>query len=189
MQPTLPCTVRHFDGGGCAAIVFGSIAGLILTAGMRGVAVVAGLPVEPMVAAGAGVAALMMVGMTFFFSTDTVAVVDREGMKLTVQRRLGPLRGGVQTLLETRWSDGAKVVDVTEVRITANRGAQKYFRLRVGKVTIESAQFGTGSRDGKYLELIEAIRAAIGDRLEEKADLGDLEDVVRKVANTPPRQP
>lgn len=187
MQPTLPCTIRHFDGGGCAAIVFGSFAALLLGAATRGIAAVAGLPVDPLMAGAAGVAVLMMIGLTFFFSTDTVAVVDREGMKLTVQRRLGPLRGGVQTLFATRWSDGAKVVDVTEVRITANRGAQKNFRLRVGKKTIESAQFGTGSRDGKYLELIEAVRAAIGDRLEEKADLGDLDDVIRKVANSPPR--
>ncbi len=187
MQPTLPVTVRHFEGGGCATIVFGSFAALLLTAGMRGIALVAGLPVEPMVAGGAGVSLLMMVGMMFFFSTDTVAVVDREGIKVTIQRRLGPLRGGVQTLFETRWSDGAKVVDVTSVRITANRGTQKYYRLRVGKNTVESAQLGTGSRDGKYLELVEAVRVAIGDRLEEKSDLGDLDDVIRKVANSPPR--
>ncbi len=37
------------------------------------------------------------------------------------------------------------------------------------------------NRDGLYLELIEAVRLAIGDRLVEREDLGELDGALRKV--------
>ena len=56
------------------------------------------------------------------------------------------------------------------------------FRLVAGDRTLPSTQFGTVRREGRYLAFLEAVRAAVGDKLVREEDLGELEEPLRRMA-------
>lgn len=189
MTPTrLPHVVRHYQGGGFATAFLGTFLMLFLSAGARALSA-SGL-VSPTIAwALFGALALFALGgMYFFFSSETVAVVSDEGLKVTSQSRVGPLRGRLDTIVDVRWSAIAEVFDVTRSEITRHGNVQKHFELRFNQQPFSSGLLGTMQRDGLYLELIEAIRLAIGGRLVERDDLGGLDAAVRRVIAEPRRE-
>ncbi len=183
MSPrSLPHTIRHFTGGGCTTAFFGVFVVMALFSLSQFLVAQAG--VAPMVARGVCAAAALAVlsGLYFFFSIETVATVDAEGLTVTSQSRVGPIRGKLDKIVDVRWSAVKVVHDVTRSSITKHGNVQKSYVLSFGKhQEFRGALLGTMNRDGLYLELIEAVRLAIGDRLVEKEDLGELDGAVRKL--------
>jgi hypothetical protein len=182
MSPrSLPHTVRNDSGGGFVTAFFGVFVLMALNA-------LAGLLIDkaglaPLVARGAcgGLALVILGGLYFFFSIETVATVDGEGLTVTTQSRVGPIRGRLDTIVEVRWSAVPVVYDETRSAITKHGNVQKSYRLNLGGKRFEGALLGTMHRDGRYLELLEAIKLAIGDKLVEREDLGELDGAVRKL--------
>jgi len=181
MTPTkLPHTIRHHSSGWFMTLFLGVfiVLGLI---SFTPFLVSTGVP--PLIATGIS-GALGLATLTyllFFFSNDHVATVDEKGLLITGQSRLGPLRGKVETIAEVHWAAVGSVEDVTRTALTKHGNAQTHYELRFDGKAVPSAVLGTMGRDGLYLELIEAIRLAIGDRLVQKGDLGDLDAAVRKL--------
>lgn len=178
---SLPHTIRHYNGGGCATAFFGVFVLLVLNALANLLMAKAGL--SPLVARGAcgGLALAVLLGLYFFFSTETVATVDAEGLTVTSQSRVGPIRGRLDRIVTVRWSAVPVVYDETRSTITKHGNVQKSYRLGIGGKHFEGALLGTMNRDGRYLELLEAIKLAIGDKLVEREDLGELDGPVRKL--------
>lgn len=178
---SLPHTVRHYTTGALATAFFGFFTVMVLLSLARFLAGPVGL--SPAVAQGAcaAIGLAVLSWLYFFFSTETVATVDAEGLTVTSQSRVGPLRGRLETIVRVRWSAVSVVYDETRSAITKHGNVQKSYRLGIGGRHFEGALLGTMGRDGRYLELIEAIRLAIGDKLVEREDLGELDGAVRKV--------
>lgn len=141
----------------------------------------AGLPVLVARGACAAVALAVLLWMYFFFSNETVATVDAQGLTVTTQSRVGPIRGKLDKIVDVRWSAVKEAHDVTRSAITKHGNVQKSYQLTFNGKAFEGALLGTMNRDGLYLELIEAVRLAIGDRLVEREDLGELDGAVRKM--------
>jgi hypothetical protein len=177
----LPHTIRHYSGGGCATAFLGVFLVMILFSLSKFLEATAGL--SPVVARGAcaAVAVVSLLALYFFFSAETVATVDAEGMTVTSQSRVGPFRGRLDKVVDVRWAAVPVVYDATRSTITKHGNVQKSYRLTIAGQHFEGARLGTMNRDGNYLELIEAVRLAIGDRLVEKEDLGELDGAVRKL--------
>ena len=76
----LPHTIRHYSGGGCATAFLGVFLVMILFSLSKFLVATAGL--SPVVAQGAcaAVALVSLLALYFFFSAETVATVDAEGM-------------------------------------------------------------------------------------------------------------
>lgn len=178
---SLPHTVRHHSGGGLVTGFFGAFVLMILYALSQFLAERAGLSVSLARGLCAALALASLLWMYFFFSTDYVATVDAERITLTSQSRVGPIRGRLDTIVDVRWSDVSVVRDTTRSRLTKHGNVQKSYRLTMGKHHIDSAVLGTMNRDGLYLELIEAVGLAVGDKLVAHEDLGELGAVVRKI--------
>lgn len=182
MSPrSLPHTIRNHSGGGFVTAFFGVFV-LMFLHSLAGV-LIAKAGLSPLVARGAcgGLALVILSGLYFFFSIETVATVDAEGMTVTTQSRVGPIRGRLDRLVTVRWSAVPVVYDETRSAITKHGNVQKSYRLGIDGKHFEGALMGTMNRDGRYLELLEAIKLAIGDRLVEREDLGELDGAVRKL--------
>ncbi len=182
MTPTtLPHVIRHHSSGWFMTLFLGVFLVMGLTA-FSGL-LVATVGVPPMIATGlsGGLALAALTFLLFFFSNDHIATVDDEGLLITGQSRLGPLRGKVELIAEVHWAAVREVHDVTRTTRTKHGNTQTHYELRFDGKAVNSALFGTMNRDGLYLELIDAIRLAVGDRLVRKSDLGDLDAAVRQV--------
>lgn len=178
---SLPHTIRHYTGGGFATAFFGVFVLMALFSLSKLLVGSAGL--SPLVArsACAALALAVLFGLYVYFSIETVATVDAEGMTVTSQSRVGPIRGRLDKIVDVRWSAVPVVYDETRSAITKHGNVQKSYRLGLAGRHFEGALLGTMERDGRYLELLEAIRLAIGDRLVEREDLGELDGAVRKL--------
>lgn len=182
MSPqSLPRTFRYFNSGGLATAFFGVFIVMALSGLSRALTSVAGLPASAAMGLCGALGAAALTGLYFFFSTELLATVSAEGMVVTSQSRLGPLRGKLDTILDVRWSAVSVVHDVTASSITKHGNVQKTYKLKIGGETFEGAMLGTMGRDGLYLELIEAVRLAVGDKLVSTEDLGELDGAVRRV--------
>lgn len=182
MSPrSLPHTIRHHSGGVFGTVFFGIFVVMILFGLSKFLAETAGLSPNLARALCAALALASLLWMYFFFSTDYVATVDAEGITLTSRSRVGPIRGRLDTMVDVRWSTVSVVHDTTQSRLTKHGNVQKSYRLSMGGHHIDGALLGTMNRDGLYLELIEAVRLAVGDKLVAREDLGELGAVVRKI--------
>ena len=110
-----------------------------------------------------------------FFNSVTTITVDTHGLAVSHQSGLGPIKGAVKKDYELSWASVRHVYDVEKRRLTKHGNVNSSFEFRAGNHTVHSALFGTMARDGKYLEFLEAVRAAVGDKLVQKDDLGELE--------------
>ncbi|MEZ4394155.1 MAG: hypothetical protein R3A48_24035 [Polyangiales bacterium] len=180
----LPHTVRHFNSGALATGFFGVFLGMALLGLARLLIGSAGLSAPVAYGACAALALALLSALYFFFSTELVATVDAEGLRVTSQSRVGPIRGRLDTLVNVRWDRVQTVREVTQSSITKHGNVQKSYKLKVGGQTLEGALLGTMGRDGLYLELLDAIRLAIGDRLVAHEDLGELDGAVRRVVDS-----
>lgn len=182
MSPrSLPHTIRHYTGGGFMTVFLGVFLVMILFGFSQFLAGPVGLPAVVARGACGAVGLALLAWMYFFFSSEVVATVDDQGLTVTSQSRVGPIRGKLDKIVDVRWSAAKEVHDVTRSAITKHGNVQKSYRLTFNGKAFEGALMGTMNRDGLYLELIEAIRLAIGDRLVEREDLGELDGAVRKM--------
>ncbi len=114
----LPHTIRHHSGGGCATAFFGVFVVLSLVAAARFLVSSAGLPAAVAWGGCGAVALVVLLGMYFFFSIETVATVDAQGLTVTSRSRVGPIRGRPDKVVDVRWSAVKAVHDVTRSAIT-----------------------------------------------------------------------
>lgn len=171
----LPKSFQGGSAGGCA--IFGSVlflgpfvAGLFawLTKDM-------GMPAPDALGIAGGAFAVVTTALYVFFNAVTTITVDTYGLTVSHQSGLGPIKGAVKKDYELSWASVQHVYDVEKRRLTKHGNVNASFELRAGAHTVHSALFGTMARDGKYLEFLEAVRAAVGDKLVQKDDLGELE--------------
>jgi len=182
MSPrTLPHTIRHYTGGGLATAFFGVFVLLILISLSKFLVATVGLSAVVAQGSCAALALAALLWMYFVFSTETFATVDATGMTVTTQSRVGPIRGRLDKVVDVRWSAVSVVYDVTRSKITKHGNVQKSYLLSIAGHDFDGARLGTMGRDGLYLELIEAVRLAIGDRLVARESLGELDGAVRKL--------
>jgi len=172
---TLPKSFQGGSAGGCA--IFGSVLFLGPFAVGLYMWLSKDLGVDALTSAGAAGGAFLVVSTALyvFFNSVTTITVDRYGLHVSHQSGLGPLKGRVVKDYDVSWASLDHVYDVEKRRITKHGSVNSSFELRAGDHTVHSALFETMARDGKYLEFLETVRAAVGDKLVQKDDLGDLE--------------
>lgn len=194
---TLPKSFHGGNAGGCA------IVGSVLFLGPFAAGLFAWLDkdmgmesVEALGIAGAAFVAVTTALYVFFNSVTTITV-DTYGLSVSHRTQLGPIKGPVKKDYDLSWAALSQVFDVEKRRITKHGNVNSSFEFRAGDRTIHSALFNTMARDGQYLEFLEAVRAAVGDKLVQKEDLGDLEAPLQRMIDKriaaanddrPPRQ-
>lgn len=178
---TLPKTLNHHTGGGCALLLGFPLLMVLLGVGVY---LTKEQGLSPVLVGGVGGAVALGLSAWgyYFFSSDVVVEVDREGMRVTRASRLGPIRGRAEVLHDVKWSALSVIEEVTSHHRTRHGDVQQKLTLRLGREEFSPALLGTAQRNGKYAELLDAIRAAVGDRLVAREDLGELDATVRKVA-------
>lgn len=179
--PALPKTIRHDSGGGCMTVFIGAF--LVPMSGSIAHTVLEHVTLPPLAVYGTlgGLALTLLLLVHYFFSNTWVVDVDTLGITIRTGSFLGPIRGPLKVQLETRWASVNRVVDETQVRTTKHGNTQKTYVLRIGDYRFDSALLGVMDRSGKYLELVEAIRAAVGDKLVAREDLGELGAAVERM--------
>lgn len=197
----LPKSYQGGSAGGCA--IFGSVLFLgPFAAGLFSL-LSKDMGVDALTAAGVAGGAFLVVttALYVFFNSVTTITVDRYGLQVSHQSGLGPIRGRVVKDYDLSWASLQHVYDVEKRRLTKHGNVNSSFEFRAGDRTIHSALFGTMARDGKYLEFLEAVRAAVGDKLVRKDDLGELEAPLARLidkriaeseqgaAESPPKRP
>jgi hypothetical protein len=175
----LPQTFRSGSAGGCA-VLLGAIVGVPVFGGLyAGLTSGLGLDADSAVTRLAVVALVCFAALYWFFGAATVVTVDRYQLTVARQSSLGPLRGRLIRDYELPWGRVDEVLDL-EQRSPGKRGVVKVsFKLVAGERALPSTLFGTGRRDGKYLAFLEAVRAAVGDKLVRHEDQDELEVPLR----------
>jgi hypothetical protein len=180
--PAASKTIRHASIGWIAMLIalafFGPIAASPLYAGAKAL----DIPREVAMPVIACIALVWGAMVLWWFSTELLVVVDPSGILVTRRSVVGPIRGKVQVDLETRWDKHDAVYDQTGVQQTKH-GPVKVYSLVIGKYSLPSSYLGTSERNGLYRELLDAVRAHAGDKLQERHKLGELDDVVRKLVD------
>jgi len=177
----LPKTLRAPGSGGCATIFAGFFVVPIAIGAFRFATMELGIATSIAAAVAFGTMAIVLLGVYYFFNSQMTFVIDSLGIAVSEQSRLGPFVGRARVVFDQRWDRVGEVVDVEQHRLTKHGSMNTSFKLVIGKHEIHSAQLGTMARDGDYLVLIEAVRAAVGPRLVTKEDLGDLEGPMRRL--------
>jgi len=178
---TLPKSFQGGSAGGCA------IFGAVLFIGPFAVGLFSWLTedmgVDGLTAAGAAGGAFLVVSTALyvFFNSLTTITVDRHGLSVSRQTGLGPIKGRVIKDYDVSWASLQRVYDVEKRRLTKHGNVSASYEFRAGPHTIHSAILGTMGRDGQYLEFLEAVRAAVGDKLEQKDDLGEFEAPLQRL--------
>lgn len=178
---TLPKSFQGGSAGGCA--IFGSVLFLGPFAVGLYMWLSKDLGVDALTSAGAAGGAFLVVSTALyvFFNSLTTITVDRHGLSVSHQSGLGPIKGPVRKDYDVSWASLEHVYDVEKRRLTKHGNVNASFEFRAGDHTIHSAILGTMARDGQYLAFLDAVRAAVGDKLVQKDDLGELEAPLQRL--------
>lgn len=178
---TLPKSFQGGSAGGCA--IFGSVLFLGPFAAGLFAWLSKDLGVDEFTSAGVAGGAFLVVSTALyvFFNSLTTITVDRHGLSVSHQSGLGPIRGRVIKDYDVSWASLDRVYDVEKRRMTKHGNVNASYEFRAGDHTIHSAILGTMARDGQYLAFLTAVRAAVGDKLVQKDDLGELEAPLQRM--------
>lgn len=77
-------------------------------------------------------------------------------------RKVGPFRGAPHVIVAARWSEARSVREEVRVSRTKHGDLQRRYAVRIDDASIDGGLLGTMQRDGKYLELVHAVEAALG---------------------------
>ena len=158
--------ITSYLGGGVVAAIAGVFAALPLFGGAALTSESFGVPAAAAYGGAAAVWISLTLALYVWLSTEYVVEVDAEGITFFMQRRLGPFRGAPDVLVEARWAKAKRIYEHVETSRTRHGHEQKRYALRIDGARIDGGLLGTMDRSGKYLELLRAVRAVVGDRLE-----------------------
>lgn len=156
-----PVRITSYIGGGGVTAFVGIFVVMGASSG-AGALVSSGLSTALAYGIAFGLAAAALLTLYVVFSAEYVADVDAAGVRFAVRRRVGPFRGSDDVIVSTRWSEAKHVREEVRVSRTRHGDIQRRYTLRIDAASIDGGLLGTMQRDGKYLELIRAVEAALG---------------------------
>lgn len=110
----------------------------------------------------AAVVASVLFGFVTFRQSRRV-VVTSERIRVEVSSDGGGRRR-TYTVFDVRWAEAGPITEVCE-RAAGDEGERVRNHLRIGSFTIRDGDLGAEGRTGLYAELVDAVRAAVGERM------------------------